>query len=82
MAMGHRGPDVGWVGGPFANANLGPFFSRAVSGVDADPNLVHMEAQDLNGGKRGGARSQVSLSALARGFVLGSWPCMADRAVL
>lgn len=27
------------------------FFSRAVSGVDDDPNLVHMEAQDLSGGK-------------------------------
>ncbi|XP_042529373.1 VPS10 domain-containing receptor SorCS2-like, partial [Dipodomys spectabilis] len=26
--------------------------SRAVSGVDADPNLVHMEAQDLGGGFR------------------------------
>ena len=35
-----------------------PFFSRAVSGVDADPDLVHLEAQDLGGGKQGGRRSQ------------------------
>lgn len=31
--------------------------SRAVSGVDADPDLVHMEAQDLGGGKPGGVRA-------------------------
>lgn len=34
-----------------ADVTLGQFFFRAVSGVDADPNLVHMEAQDLSGGK-------------------------------
>lgn len=36
---------------PFADTTFGQFFSRAVSGVDTNPNLVHMEAQDLNGGK-------------------------------
>lgn len=36
---------------PFADATFSQFFSRAVSGVDTDPNLVHMEAQDLSGGK-------------------------------
>lgn len=35
----------------FSDVTLGQFFFRAVSGVDADPNLVHMEAQDLSGGK-------------------------------
>ncbi|MEJ1274508.1 sortilin-related VPS10 domain containing receptor 2 [Cricetulus griseus] len=37
---------------PFADATFSQFFSRAVSGVDTDPNLVHMEAQDLSGGCR------------------------------
>lgn len=31
--------------------------SRSVSGVDADPDLVHMEAQDVRGGKPGGLRA-------------------------
>lgn len=37
---------------PFADAIFNLSFSRAVSGVDDDPNLVHMEAQDLSGGKQ------------------------------
>lgn len=37
---------------PFADAIFNLSFSRAVSGVDDDPNLVHMEARDLSGGKQ------------------------------
>lgn len=42
------------VGPPFSAPTPRPLSSRAVSGVDADPDLVHIEAQDLGGGKWGG----------------------------
>lgn len=47
----------GW--GPHSHSSLTPFLSRAVSGVDADPDLVHMEVQDLGGGKPGGGAAVV-----------------------
>lgn len=43
-----------WAWGPEPRPSLSLFFSRAVSGVDADPDLVHMEVQDLGGGKLAG----------------------------
>lgn len=41
------------LGVPIPSANPSPLSSRAVSGVDTDPDLVHMETQDLGGGKSG-----------------------------
>lgn len=78
-------------GDPVPNSSRTLFFSRAVSGVDADTDLVHMEVQDLGGGKPGGDAArcpQVSSSrsqgqrAHVQWLVLSSRLCTADLAVL
>lgn len=55
----------------FADTIFNLFLSRAVSGVDDDPNLVHMEAQDLNGGKQ---VTVIGASELPCSVVSLSWP--------
>lgn len=60
---------------PFTDTIFNLFLSRAVSGVDDDSNLVHMEAQDLNGGKRvtvTGA-SELPCSAVSLSWALVHW---------
>ena len=81
-----------WAWGPRTRHQPEPLCCRAVSGVDSESDVVHLQAHALGGGKQGwgaaepvvpeGTGPAARLGVRMWSLVLGAWPCTATARVM